>query len=339
MCTPVLAEARRLWPMATITVLGRKHNLALLAGCRIVDAFLEAKAVPFTLTRHKDIRELLQQVTAEQFDLAIILLGDEFAQLLSEARIPIRVGVRGHVLEPFLTHPYECGEPRTWGPPERLNSLRVLGCQVQESPPQLWVSDHGRAGADRKLRDLGIARGSKYVVVHPFGSTPRQWWDLGNVGELADRLDRIGGWKSVVIGGPETRGRLPVNRNGHVFDLTGQLDIEEMLGVIASSDLVISTDSGPFHIAGALGRPLVGLFRTTRPEHAARYSQASVVFGKDSMCSGSCRWDYCRHQPCRQVGSIGPDQVMTALGNGHSTSVPSTPLDASRSDLNQPGIA
>jgi ADP-heptose:LPS heptosyltransferase len=189
----------------------------------------------------------------------------------------------------------------------------VLGCQVQDCPPQLSVSVYGRTGAERKLRDYGIDAETEYVVVHPFGSTPRQWWNLANVGVLADRLAQLGGWKTVIIGGPETRGQLPEDQKRKFCDLTGELEIEEMLGVIDRCRIMISTDSGPFHIAGALERPLVGLFRSSRPEHAARYARTRVVFGSDPKCAGNCRWDYCRHLPCRQMGSIGPDEVIAAV--------------------------
>lgn len=316
MSTPVVAEARRLWPDAKITVLGNRPTCDLLAACPLVDACVETPAIPFTLRKRRGIADLERWLREQNFDIALILLGDQFAPVLARAGIPVRVGVRGHLLEPCLTHSYDIGSPRTWGPRERLGSLRVLGCDARDVPPCLWVSDDARSSARRRLAELGLPEGTPYAAIHPFGSTPRQRWPVERVAELAEGLRGRYGLASVLLGGPETRGELPPPAPGRakVIDATGAFDIQGMLGVIAGAGLVVSTDSGPFHVAGALGRPLVGLFRARRPEHAARYPQARVVFGEAPSCERRCTWDRCQTLPCRQLSSITPGQVLECIG-------------------------
>src|SRR4051794_5303631 len=111
----------------------------------------------------------------------------------------------------------------------------------------------------------------------------------------------VGHLRTVVVGGPETTGRLPDAGDAPATDVTGRLIIPELVAVIEGAARVITTDSGPFHIAGALGRPLVGMFRGSRPEHAARYPGAAVAFGRDPACESQCAWDRCRSTPCRQM--------------------------------------
>jgi ADP-heptose:LPS heptosyltransferase len=314
MSTPLLIEARRIWPLARITLLGQAKNCSLLAACPHIDEYYETPSIPFSFRGRRGSLQLARWLRAQDFDLAIIALGDQFAALLAKVGIPVRVGVRGHVLQSCLTHSYEIGCPRSWGPWERLNALRVLGYQVENVMPQLWVSEVARAAARSRLSEMGLAPGTPYAVLHPFGSTRAQWWPLEYAGELAEALRREHELWTVIIGGPETRGALGAAQR-NTIDATGAFTISELMAVIENAGLIISTDSGPFHIAGALERPLVGLFRARRPEHAGRYPLARVVFGQDASCARRCEWNRCRTSPCRQMNALSVDEVLDAIQN------------------------
>jgi ADP-heptose:LPS heptosyltransferase len=329
MSTPVIVEARRLWPRARITVLGRRHNCEMLAACPLIDARVECPALPFSIRRRRQLARLKLWLRQQDFDLALIVLGDQFALMLAHVGIPVRVGASGHPLEPCLTHTYEVRGARLWGPPERLNALRALGREVRDVQPRLWVSQEMRRAARRRLAQLGLPDGSPYAAVHPFGSAARQWWPAERVGELAEGLWRQFGLRTVVIGGPETRGRLPVAAQGAAVDATGRLSMAELLGTVDQARLAISTDSGPFHVAGALGRPLVGLFRAKRPEHANRYPQARVALGQDSACDMNCRWDRCQTTPCRQMSALSVRDVLEAIRLAQR-SVPAAPQESTQ---------
>ncbi len=314
MSTPVIIEARRLWPQSWITLLGNRQTCDLLSACPLVDACVETPAIPFTLRNRRRVAELNRWVREQSFDVAIILLGDQFAQVLADAQIPIRVGVRGHVLAPFLTATYDIGSPKDWGPPERLGALRAVGHNVRDVMPNLWVSDDARSAAQRRLSELGLPEGVDYAVVHPFGSTPAQWWPTGRTAELAEALRREHDLWTIIIGGPETRGALGAAQR-NTIDATGAFTISELMAVIENARLVISTDSGPFHIAGALERPLVGLFRARRPEHAGRYARAKVVFGQEPSCTQRCEWNRCQSVPCLQMNSLSVGEILEGIGN------------------------
>jgi ADP-heptose:LPS heptosyltransferase len=312
MSTPVIVEARRLWPEAWITLLGNRRTCELLSACPLVDAWLETPVIPFTLRRRQEVVELERRLREQAFDVAIILLGDQFAQVLADARIPTRVGVRGHLLEPFLTRTYDIGSPKDWGPRERLGALRALGYEVGHVMPTLWVSDQARMAAQVRLIELGLPEGTAYAVVHPFGSTQAQWWPPDRTAELGEAVFREHNLWTVAIGGTETRGALRTC-SSTIIDAIGALAIPELMAVIGSAELVISTDSGPFHIAGALRRPLVGLFRARRPEHAARYPWAKVVFGQHASCARRCAWNRCQSRTCRQMNALSVSEVLDAI--------------------------
>ena len=119
--------------------------------------------------------------------------------------------------------------------------------------------------------------------------------------------------RTVLIGGPETVPAAARVSNGGIIDTTGKLTIRELIAVISRAEMVVTTDSGPFHIAGALRRPTVGLFRARRPEHRNAYQSAQVVLGEDESCNSTCEWDRCASNPCRQMRSISLGDVKRAV--------------------------
>jgi ADP-heptose:LPS heptosyltransferase len=320
MSIPTIMAARQIWRDAEIVVLGKKHNFELLAACPFISDFYVYQPDPFSLKHKSETATLQKWLNEANFDAAFILLGDQFAHLLAKARIPLRVGVKGDLQEPCLTHTYEIGSPRTWGANERLNSLRALGCAVDNIAPQLWVQEAARQSAKQKLIECGLETAAEYAVVHPFGSTRRQWWSLDKTVELAHHLRSDYNLKTVLIGGRETIEAVTETVKENLVDTTGKLSLPELLAVIEGAKFVVTTDSGPFHIAGALQKPIIGLFRSRRPEHAAAYETAKTVFGKDETCQSACRWDFCRAKPCRQLEEISTDGVLKTVVQQRATS-------------------
>jgi ADP-heptose:LPS heptosyltransferase len=309
MSSPVINAARRIWPRAALTLLGQRHNCELLADCTDLDERIVTYA-PFSIRRRREVRQMQEQLAARRFDIGLLVLGNHFARMLVDANIPVRVGVRRDVMSPCHTHQYEIGSPRTWGPNERLNSLRALGFEVPDMVPCMRPSATTLERAADGLRRLGIGPDEAYAAIHPFGSTQRQWWPADRVEDLRRHLDRQYGLRTVIVGGPETR-CAPLDTRA--VDARGQLTLTEFIGVLARAAVVVSTDSGPFHISGALGRPLIGLFRDRRPEHALRYPQARVVFGEYEACARECGWDRCAAAACRQMCRLPADRVAAAL--------------------------
>lgn len=309
MSLPAITESRKIWPKANIKVLGRSHNRDLLLADKDIDEFYVCSADPFSIRKSTEIKKLQSWLSEQKFDLAIILLGDQYAHLLAKAGIPIRVGVEGTILEPCLTHTYNIGSPREWGTNERLNSLRVLGYDLRPDVPKLKVNDGSAITANQKLEALGINIDEEFVLLHPFGSTRRQWWSLANINQFADNIFRQDKLPTVLIGGQETVDEIEYEYP--VIDTRAKFDIPELLAVISRAKTVVTTDSGPYHIAGALHRPIVGLFRDRRPEHASAYQNVKIVFGKNQQCDLQCLWDKCDTDPCRQMNDVSLKQVMS----------------------------
>jgi ADP-heptose:LPS heptosyltransferase len=312
MSSPVILEARRLWPEAELALIGTPLTCGLFAACPYIDEFHEALALPYTIRHRRHVDAIRAWLRERRFDVAFIVLGDQFAPLLARSGVPIRVGVRGTTSEGCLTHTYDLGDARTWGPRERLRCLEALGAAVRDTPPRLWVLPDARSSAAQRLLSLGISAGEPYIVVHPFGRTERQWWPIDRVPDLARRATELG-YKTVLVGGEETRSAGVTALRLWAADARGLLGMQDLVAVVERASVVVTTDSGPFHLAGALGIKTVGLFRASRPEHANRYPQATVLQGHDTACDGRCSWERCAWLPCRQMAALSVGQVARTL--------------------------
>jgi ADP-heptose:LPS heptosyltransferase len=313
MCLPAIRAARELLPKAELVGLVTEMGRTLLGATDSLDRFVICDGAPLRLRARPRAmtRALERQLAAEAPSLAVIFLGDDYAPLLTRACVPHRVFVAESAFASLATATYSIGDARTWGPEERLGAWRALGLRPRRELPPLLPAPGALRSVAARLQ--GLPR--PWLVIHPFGSTTDQWWPLPAAAAASRSLrERLGG-SVFLVGG--RKGHAPPARPlpSEMIDLFGQLALEELIALIAMSDCVISTDSGPFHLAGAMGRVGVGLFRASRPEHAGRYPSIATVMAPDlAECRAACRWDKCGFRPCRQMAALSPEAVLDAVG-------------------------
>lgn len=98
---------------------------------------------------------------------------------------------------------------------------------------------------------------------------------------------------------------------GRVLDLTGQTSLVEMIEWIRLSDLVITNDTGPMHVAAALRRPLITIFGPTDPASTGPYGQRNSALQQRALPCVPCMKRKCRyHEPLACLHSITPEQVV-----------------------------
>ena len=154
--------------------------------------------------------------------------------------------------------------------------------------------------------------GGEYVVVHPGASVPARAWEPERNAELVEALDRVGR-RVVVTGGPgerELTARVAGNRG---IDLGGRTSFAQLAGVLANADGVVVGNTGPAHLAAAVGTPVVSLFAPTVP--AVRWRPWRVpheLLYVDVPCAG-CRARVCpvEGHPC--LAGVGVGDVLDTL--------------------------
>jgi ADP-heptose:LPS heptosyltransferase len=154
---------------------------------------------------------------------------------------------------------------------------------------------------------------SPYVVVHPGASVPARLWPAEHSTSLVTRL-RAQGRNVVVTGGPaDTSLTAAVARDG-ALDLGGRLDLRGLAAVIAGAAALVAPNTGPAHLAAAVGTPVVSLFAPVVSSARWRpWRVPNVVLGNQTAPCAGTRARQCPvpGHPC--LATVTPDDVLRAL--------------------------
>ncbi|WP_037357681.1 glycosyltransferase family 9 protein [Amycolatopsis orientalis] len=188
-------------------------------------------------------------------------------------------------------------------PPEALRMLSL----VQAAGYSLPAGDDGRLAVRRPLPDVSALTGiGDYVVVHPTASVPARSPSPVHSGRIADALAEAG--HRVVV-----TGAAPEGMRADV-DLSGRTTLPELAAVLAGAEAVVAPNTGPAHLAAAVGTPVVSLFSPVVP--AARWAPfgvpAALLGDQHAPCRGSrARTCPVPGHPC--LDGIDPAEVVAAV--------------------------
>ncbi|MBD0290854.1 MAG: glycosyltransferase family 9 protein [Thermoleophilia bacterium] len=179
---------------------------------------------------------------------------------------------------------------------------------------RLPTGDHGRLAVARPGGPAPVP--SPYVVVHPGASVPARAWARENHAALVDALAADG--RTVVVTGTPEEAALtafvarPPRPN--VLDLGGRTPFAELADVLAGADALVAGNTGPAHLAAAVGTPVVSLFAPTVPAERWRPWGVPVVLlgDQEAACAGT-RATVCPvpGHPC--LNRVTPADVVAAL--------------------------
>ncbi|HEY4955393.1 MAG TPA: glycosyltransferase family 9 protein [Gemmatimonadaceae bacterium] len=295
LATPVLQALRERYPDAHISLLAKAHAEELLRNSGLVDDVIIAD-LPWTATTGKyrpsryhrgAIAGLVSRLREARFDLTIDCRMDIRSNLVTFAtgaprRIGYAFGGGSYLLtDAVVATPDDHHKVRDW-----LALLRPLvegnvANDITESlarrfKPRLSVTLDERAQAAARLRSLGFLEGDLIVGIHPGASQPRRRWPLEDFAWVAEALGDRYSSKALVFLDPDGYGegmRLP----GARFLSTS---LRELMAAMTQCDLLLCNDSGPMHVADALGVPLVGIFTTGNPAWHRPFGDDQITVGQ-----------------------------------------------------------
>jgi ADP-heptose:LPS heptosyltransferase len=183
----------------------------------------------------------------------------------------------------------------------------------------LPAGDAGRLAVRGPLPDpgplLGEVAGKPYVVVHPGASVPARAWSPARCAALVELLGDAGRLV-VVTGGPGETALTARVAGRHGLDLGGATDLRGLAGVLAGAETVVVGNTGPAHLAAAVGTPVVSLFAPVVPAERWRpYGVASILLGDQSAACRATRARACPvpGHPC--LDGVAPAAVAAAVGD------------------------
>jgi len=157
--------------------------------------------------------------------------------------------------------------------------------------------------------------GMRVVILNPIARWKTKLWSERKFAELADRLIRE--CKAIVIftGGPSDRSvneRILSHMKEKAVDWTGGTSLKELGALASLSDLFITTDTGPMHIAAAAGARVLALFGPTAPWRTGPYGASHTVVRTGLACSPCFKRSCDRQVQCME--GISVEAVMKNIG-------------------------
>ena len=259
LATGILEDLRRAYPRARLDFLTSPLSAQLLTHHPLIDELLVYdRARPFGEAR---------RIRARRYDWVIDGQGSPTtARLAKLSGAPVRAGWGVRVWHRLYTHVLpRKGLPIVYVVRERQRFLEMLGVPVGEPRTRLVVSPDELRSAEEALRQAGVPGGVPRVAIVLSVSEPIREWPAERFAELAHALGEEG-VAPVLLENPGDADKLVrFRRIAPDVPVVRVFDLRLLLGAIARSDLLVSGDTGPAHMATALGVPRVTLYGPTDP--------------------------------------------------------------------------
>ncbi|WP_116355747.1 glycosyltransferase family 9 protein [Cupriavidus taiwanensis] len=213
----------------------------------------------------------------------------------------------------------------------QLDLVARVGAAAHDTHLRFRVLAADRAAVAARLAAIRGGRSGPVVVVHPGASAPSRRWPPARFAQVAHALAVKAGAHVVVTGDAAEHDivRAVCAAAGHarVVPLAGALCLGEMGALLEAADLLVSNNTGPVHLAAALGTPVVDLYALTNPQHTPWQVPHRTLFA-DVPCR-YCYKSMCpqgHHRCLEDVPAAHAVQAALALLGGIADSMPAVEL-------------
>lgn len=321
---PLLEVLRKNFPDARIDWLVEEMSSEIIRGHECLDhvlisrrkswqqRFMQLTDLPAAT---REITRFLRDLRSVRYDLVIDLQGLLKSGVLAglsrgKRKIGFTGGREGSFL--FLT---ERPFPVTYDQhavDRYLKTAECLGCHGDSWKGDIPITESERAAVDHLLFEHGLGDAC-LVAVNPMAGWKTKLWQEEKFAELADRIQDDLSCRIVLTG--SDRDRLILNRIAAAMDtpplnLAGRTSLKELAYLYLKCRLAVTTDTGPMHIAAAMGCPVVALFGPTAPSRTGPYGEGHRVVREDLACS-PCFKKRCDHGACMK--NITVERVFDAV--------------------------
>lgn len=332
MATPTLRALRtELPPETSICWVGRPGPLGVLEGLPWADSTLCYKPRSKSLLNRRGLIRSLRQT---QFDAILYLTNSlSTAMIGALAGIPRRIGYARDFRSWLLTDPIavKSGSLDARKDPCIDNYLRLaqaVGCTATNKQAELGVLPSDTALAERCIESLGLEPHRDLMVLNTGAATaPTKRWPIEQAAHTAARLAQDLELSVIVHCGPAERDNadaietLAANPRVKSMGRFPDLPLGLSKALIARARLVVSTDSGPRHIAVAMNKPVVSLFGSIDPGLTRTYNVPETVVTLGLECQPCGSYD-CRFKHANCMNQLDADRVVRAAKAAYANSIP-----------------
>lgn len=291
--TPVIRALKGIYPDAGITIMvSSRVTATLFANNPMVD-----EVVIFDKKGEQKswggVLKLWKRLRPKRFDLVLNYQRSNVkGWALVTAAIPCRVLVyhktRGKVIHAIEDH---------------LRPLAPLGVDPKTAGRSLdfFPSEAEKAYAERFVSENALA-GRRLVAFNPGTSAENKCWPIGRFAELGDRLVREHGLEVVVVGSRDEAPLAAAIREGmkeKVHDLCG-CTLGELAALLEHCEFLVTGDTGPMHMAAAVGTPVLALYGPISPVRSGPVGEGHRILMHDEIECCPCNSFQCKEQEFRR---------------------------------------
>ena len=261
----------------------------------------------------RDLGAALRALRARKYDLVVDFHGLMKSALVTAlARGARKVGPSYSRELSWLLYPERAGKMHRdcHAAEQAFDTLDYLGLHRPERP--LSAEDFILPAPP------AIAPGRPLVAFAPVSRWESKNWPAENFARLAERAAAewpdatfavVGGRGDFAVG--ETIAAAP-GTAGRVANLCGKTSVAESMALLAKCDLLVANDTGPVHMAAAVGTPCLVLFGPTRPDWTGPFGEGHRILSKDLPCR-PCLRRRCPRGTGECLASITPEEVLEAM--------------------------
>jgi lipopolysaccharide heptosyltransferase I len=308
---PAVSALRRAFPEARIDWLVDAKHADMVDLVTVLD-----RVVALERATLRDWVDVTRQLRQGRYDAAIDFQGLMKSAVLARASgAPKVIGLsiwhlREKAARPFYsTTGADSGpEPQLHVIHKNLRLLRTLG--VEDDRVVFPLADAGSPALSIVENDLA---GAPFALINPGAAWPNKQWPPDRFGEVAAFVGEVRGLTPIVLWGP---GEAPlaqavVDASSGAARLAPPTGLRDLLALSRSARLMVSGDTGPLHIAAAVGTPVVAVFGPTDPDRNGPWSAEDVTVSRYAQCG--CHYDRRCHRPAWCLEDVQVPEVTAAI--------------------------
>lgn len=318
---PSLAELRRHYPGADISWVVEEAAADLIEGHPHLDRVIVSGRKRWIAEMKRgrlggplrELRDFLRELRARPYDLVI----DFHGLFKSAALVRLSQGSRKLGYDSFqelsgLFYNEKIPEDLKKHAVDRyLDFPRYLGADVGTPEFLIPVTDDNRNRVEAVMSSEGISEERPFVAVSPGALWETKLWEDGKFARLCDRMvEELGVGVVLTGGGRKELEGIRRRMQRRAVNLGGATTLRELAWLYRLAALLVTTDSGPMHLAAAMGTPVVALFGPTDPARTGPYGEGHIVIRRGIYCS-PCFLKHCDSLRCMKEITVG--EVFSAV--------------------------
>mgnify|MGYP000324191441 CR=1 FL=1 len=320
--TPVFEALKNRYPEAHVSLLLGSWSKDVVKNNPNIDelilydssSFMRNKQRKHSLTYYFNI---LRTIRLSEFKLIIDLRGDWFTLILAvlskctfrldrgTVRFKKKISKLFNRFSENTTHEVICN----------LEIVQPLGIKLHQVKTKIYLTNEEMDEANTILKHYGISENDTLIVIHPGAPWKPRRWSVRKFVNIANWCVSKKNAKVVLIGGHDEimlKDHLTQFIDKRVIVLIGQTNLRQTMSIINRATMLVCNDSGPMHLASALGTPVVALFGPENPNKFGPWGSNNIVLHKKVDCF-PCKQKTCTKADNTCVNLITESEVKKAI--------------------------